>query len=62
MCPYPMSPINVEYMRDVRRGRDWSRFYKLAAFANRRWRDTQDLRRARQWLAIMETIERRRPM
>jgi hypothetical protein len=61
MCPYARASLNIEYIRDLTRGRGWDRFYKLEKFANKRWRDTRDMRRASQWLAILGAINRRKP-
>lgn len=60
MCPFPGAPLNMKYVRDLYRGRDWKRFDRLERFAYKRWSATKDLRRARQWLCILDDIKARR--
>jgi hypothetical protein len=60
MCPYPPSTWNMKYIRDRYRGRGFERFDRLEKFAYKRWMATHDMRRARQWLALLEDIKARR--
>jgi hypothetical protein len=63
MCPYPypyQNNTNNEFARDLLRNRGFSRFCKLEKFAYRRWYLTRDMRKARRWLIVMDSIKRRK--
>lgn len=53
--------IDMEYVRDVWRGRtsDRRRFERLQKFAYKRWEKTRDLHRSYQWLSLLAAIKRR---
>lgn len=61
MCALPFMPMDMCAVRDILRGRSYDRFYKLQKFAHKRWVATRDMRRASQWLAVMDSIKRRMP-
>ena len=59
-----ISTGNVEYFNDLRRGRfadgGFDRFYRLEAYARRRWALSKELRYSRQWIGILDAIKRRK--
>lgn len=62
MCRYDPTPdFNAEWMRDRLRARDEARFVKLDEYVHARWQKALDIRFAKQWLDLQETIRRRAP-
>jgi len=64
MCAFSPHPCNVEYARDLLRGRirHPRRFWRIEAYAYQRWQKTRDMAAARRWLAVMDAAKRRLPL
>jgi hypothetical protein len=58
---HAQADFNMNYLRDMNRGRGWERFDKIKRYAQRRWKQTQNLRHSRRWIGILESIEKRKP-
>lgn len=60
MCRYP-GPINLEYARDLTRGRlsDTRRFDAIKEYAVKRWGKTKNMKYALQWHKVIEAVDRR---
>lgn len=57
-------PIDMDYLSDMRRGRfsdHGDRFFRIYAFARKRWEASRDLRYASRWLKTMSIVKRRSP-
>jgi hypothetical protein len=59
MCSFGFAPIDLEYVRDHLRDRDWRRFERIRNYAYRRWEASRDLRHSKQWLQIIASVDRR---
>lgn len=62
MCAYYAQPINIEYLRDLHRGRirEPSRFYRIEEYAKARWEKSREARHYSQWQKLLEAVKRRR--
>lgn len=54
-------PIRQERLRDALRGRHSNpmRFFRLREYATVRWTKSREIRYARQWVGIIESIQKR---